>query len=180
MKLLQRERETLLTAIMADVPQNDYHTMATTVVQTAALALCPQPVRLMWQNHETRHWLETAYINLPGSLSSVTIPAPRSYDEQREFTRKVLKDPAVVELCEGYEAQEKRLDTLRRELRANLEACNTHEVFRKRFPDLAGYLPELSKVTPTAMLPSTTALMDHLRASGLPLPKEVDTEMEAA
>lgn len=171
-RLTNRDRDLIRASILADLPApvQESHIMAACV--KVAVASLPPTAKRLWEDAAQRGLLKTnsVYPNYDAANHNY-IAQTRVPGFEDATTQIVRKDPEVQRLCKAYTDQLDARASLDRQLTANFSNVITRDEFTKRFPELMGYLPELTKVTPEVYLPATTALIDGLRGAGLPIPK---------
>lgn len=171
-RLVNRDRDLIKASILADLPKVDYEEKIRARCLAVALSLLPPTAKRLWEDSSFRGLLAThsIYPNYDTN-DNCYIAQSRVPGFEEEVTRAIRDDAEVKELCAASTKQTNDYIKLDSQLEANLLTCHTRESFRKRFPELAGYLPEIAKVTPEVYLPATTALIDGLLSAGLPIPK---------
>ena len=180
-------RRDILDSVIAALP--DTSTMQDALgkrIQYIIASTLPKEAKALWDNPSTRwHIATTTFytLNEPGVRRiSVTVP---DYDISLMRSRYSMgsalsdsqvaltflqRDPLYVALVKKYQDQCKANDAARQELKTALwYRLTTVEGFIEAFPELASHAPGKNQV-PVANLPSTTAVMDSLKAAGYVVP----------
>lgn len=166
MRLTNTIRKAFIASVMNDVPQIDYQEQWRKVVTEACVAEAPKEVQTLWNNPDTRTWMNDRYIW--GCGTSVSIPAstgrpgvPASVKEQA----KAIEDQ--------YDAQYDAQGTVRYELSTKLDgiaySCRTRKALVEMLPEFEKYLPTENQ--PTKNLPVANVVSEFVKA-GWPKGKE--------
>ena len=150
-------REAVVSRIMADIPQHDYLTQATDLIAKFVKGKTPPQILKLQASQELGLWVTPGTSFSGGSFGYLTVRMPPKTTGLGQ-----LQD-AVKELAsQSADARANRV-SLRVKVEANLAVCKTSKDVEERFPDFVKYLPQTAQV---ALLPSTTDLMDTLKAAG--------------
>lgn len=168
-RLLNRERDAIVSQIMADIPVIDYVAPMRKRAVAIGVEIMPPAVKRVYEDRATSHFIIGGTHHL--DCMSLYVPGySDAYDSPGKF--KLKTDPEIQRLHKLHDEQTKARETLRRDLSRHLYSVSTDKEFRERFPDLAKYCPEgLTPKPVIANLPATTALIDSLKAAGLPMQK---------
>ena len=150
-------REAVVSRIMADIPQHDYLTQATDLIAKFVKGKTPPQILKLQASQELGPWVTSGTSFYGGSFGYLTVRVPPKTTGLGQ-----LQD-AVKELAR--QSADARVDraNLRVKVEANLAICKTSKDVEERFPDFVKYLPQTAQ---EALLPSTTDLMDTLKAAG--------------
>lgn len=150
-------REAVVSRIMADIPQHDYLTQATDLIAKFVKAKTPPQILKLQSSQELSLWVTPGTSFYADSFGYLTVRVPPKTSGLGQ-----LQD-AVKEL--GRQSADAKADraNLRAKVEANLAVCKTSKDVEERFPDFVKYLPQTAQ---EALLPSTTDLMDTLKAAG--------------
>ena len=150
-------REAVVSRIMADIPQHDYLTQATDLIAKFVKGKTPPQILKLQASQELGPWVTPGTSVYCDSFGYLTVHVPPKTTGLGQ-----LQD-AVKELAR--QSADARVDRARLKVRveANLAPCKTSKDVEERFPDFVKYLPQTAQ---EALLPSTTELMDTLKAAG--------------
>ena len=150
-------REAVVSRIMADIPQHDYLTQATDLIAKFVKDKTPPQILKLQSSQELSPWATASTAFYGGSFGCLTVRVPSKTSGLDQ-----LQD-AVKELArQSADAKADRAN-LRAKVEATLAVCKTSKDVEERFPDFVKYLPQTAQ---EALLPSTTDLMDTLKAAG--------------
>lgn len=150
-------REAVVSRIMADIPQHDYLTQATDLIAKFVKAKTPPQILKLQASQEFSPWVTSGTSIYGGSFGCLTVRVPPKSSGLDQL------QAAVKELAsQSADARAGRAN-LRAKVEANLAACKTFKNVEERFPDFVKYFPQTVQ---EALLPSTTDLMDTLKAAG--------------
>ncbi len=161
-------KECIIRRIMADIPVDNIAQRAADAFLAAAVAALPPKVRAAYDDPETRNFINHARFGTNCGAIYGKAPAPidtYSTSGWVAFAGQEAWD-ALMKACADNRAQAQSRDKIKAELEANFASIRTVKQFQERFPELVKYLPPSQQ--PVANLPATTALIDTLRAAGLP------------
>ena len=150
-------REAVVSRIMADIPQHDYLTQATDLIAKFVKGKTPPQILKLQASQELGPWVTPGTSVYCDSFGYLTVRVPPKTTGLGQ-----LQD-AVKELAR--QSADARVDRARLKIKveANLAICKTSKDVEERFPDFVKYLPQTAQ---EARLPSTTELMDTLKAAG--------------
>ena len=150
-------REAVVSRIMADIPQHDYLTQATDLIAKFVKGKTPPQILKLQASQELGPWVTPGTSFSGGSFGYLTVRVPPKTTGLGQ-----LQD-AVKELARQSADAKADRRNLRTRVEANLAVCKTSKDVEERFPDFVKYLPQTAQ---EALLPSTTDLMDTLKAAG--------------
>ena len=150
-------REAIVSRIMADIPQPDYLTQATDLIAKFVNGKTPPQILKLQASEEFSPWVTSGtsfYVDSFGYLPVRVPPKTPGLAQLQDAVKELAKQSA--------DARTDRAN-LRTKVEANLAVCKTSKDVEERFPDFVKYLPQTAQ---DALLPSTTDLMDTLKAAG--------------
>lgn len=162
MKLTNHHREAFLNAAMNEVPQIDYEEKIYQAALADAVAALPPAVRKLWDNKETRGWVQTPQKYHNDSVGYLRLPALQPGHTFSADVLAVLRDLA---------AKKREQLTARESLRSKLKAAAYGVTTRKALADL---LPEFAKYLPqedaplSRMVPAVANLVTDFMQAGWP------------
>lgn len=166
MKLTNYMRDAFVSAAMSDVPKIDYDEAIRIAATKLHLDACPKAVRELWNNQDTRQYLETMTVRY-GSVS-VRVPGFYSYSEGKYIPDLTAeqKKPAQ-DLADKDTAQESERKALQSKLRAAVSACTTRKALAELLPEFEKYLPA-DNTAITRNLPAVANIMADFTKAGWP------------
>ena len=169
MKLTKYMKEAIVRKIIADIPERNFQAEAEALVLPAVMARLPAKVKAAFNDPATAAFIKTAPAGTNCGALYVQIPAQSSYLDTTEKMEALGAETwaALQALCGEHRAAKEERQRLSITLAANFARITSRKQFVERFPDLAKYAPE--EDAPAANLPATTALIDTLKAAGLPV-----------
>lgn len=199
MQLNKSHKAMIVNNIMADIPQTDYGKIITGIVQAKACELMPDEVRAVYDNEDTRQFLNqrhcTAYGEYTGGVGYVYwggkfakgtlyLNRPHYNDNDDAVTKKLLAEVRVqVDHCIRLsEEQSKAFRSMRDKLTTMLRGIRTLKQAKTLLePELHKYLPvEPPKDEAQKAAQASTALVPYvvanLREMGWPKEDQQSTE----
>jgi hypothetical protein len=199
MQLNRVHKAEIVSKIMADVPQTDYGKIVNGIVQAKACEMMPDEVRAVYDNEDTRQFLNqrhcTAYGEYTGGVGSVYwggrfangtlyLNRPHYNDSDDAVTKKLLAEVRVpVDHCIRLaEEQGKACRSMRDKLTTMLRGIRTLKQAKALLePELHKYLPvEPPKDEAQKAAQASTALVPYvvanLREMGWPKEDQQSTE----
>ena len=168
MKLTMQIKNQIVAAVMADVPDRDWHKEAKDLILPVVVAKLPPPVRRVYDDNALAPYIKHMTIR-PRSNVGLTVSIPSA---EGNYTTDILQylDMATVAKFEALgeamrKARQSRM-TMQGELLRSFKMVNTFKQFEEAFPQLKKYLPTVER--PVRNLPATTDLMDRLKEIGWP------------
>lgn len=165
-KLTNEMRNKIRYSVEAALPSPTADAMRKRAI-TVALALLPPTVRAVYDNVETRPFVNVTSFWL--DCMTLAVPATTDSDDRSAVHKALGSDAELTALHNAYDAARDLRSAAIQELRNGLIGCSTIKQFVERFPDLAQYAP--ADIENPSNLPATTAVMDALKAAGLPQPE---------
>lgn len=159
-RLTNSHRYLIRRDVMADIPCPSYDAVHAAVKAVCLANLPPAIVRALKDPALAPHIACGTH-----HFDCISSPTP-GWARNDEVIEKLLEaDETVKAAHAAYDEALAAYQQIDRDLRNNLRVIKTVAEFEKQFPELLRYLP---KDAPTvANLPTTTALMDALKAAGL-------------
>lgn len=165
MKLTNYLRDAFVTAVMADVPCENYQEKAEALVRQDAYEKLPAKIKAIYDDKELRHFISTKYYGFNRfHFHSITVHAEDTYEPSQDVMIK------LNELNELHKAQLLRNDELKRNLENAIYSVTTVKNARELLVDFADYLPDETK--PTKQLPAISGLNEAFKAAGFPKDKK--------
>lgn len=146
----------IVRSILADIPVKYSSAAIREKILEAAINELPNEIRKIWDNPNTRNYVKLNHIGAKGFYAWVP-----SQDNDWKVPQ------SIVDMIEQAEQESKDRESLRLELKANIDSVLTVKQFQERFPDLVRYLPEDKKAA--VNLPASTHIIDRLKIMGLKL-----------
>ena len=161
MKLTNFLRQAFVSAVMQDVPQEDFDEQIDKArVQAIALQLPPK-VRAVWEDPLLRGYIDVFSICVLGD-AYIQIPDPWGYDSREAKAVREAVTPLIVQRAAARKA---RTD-LRNKLEAVVAGCSTRKQLVEALPEFEKYaLQEPAKL---AGLPAVSGVVADLVAAGWP------------
>lgn len=177
MRLTNYLREAFVNAAMNDVPHVDYQEQWRKLVLPAHVATLPTEVQTLWNNLNTRKFLNTCYMQCPGS--SMEVPCIDEY----EYRRNLQPPPAVREeadkLTKAYTAQRESQANLRRMLESVALSCTTRKALAAALPEFEKYLPA-EEAPMSRTVPALANVVAEFAKAGWPKERKVKREAATA
>lgn len=171
-RLTNDMRNTFIAKVMEDVPQVDYEQKIRDAVNKAAFAALPKQVKALYDNPETRGYVNIANDNLYRSdrnvPRSVSFSLPARNDKELEKIVRAASDALLDQWIE----QEKQRRSLKEKLRAVAFHCTTLKQLADAFPEFARYLPK-DELDATRNLPALANVVSDFVKAGWPKGKRV-------
>lgn len=164
-RLTNYVRESIIRAIMNDLPKEDIESKAKQEVLDAAVERLPAKVRAVWDDEKLRPYIQMTYLRTDCGAIYATIPGC-----DRHATNPVDKIGAEAwalfqQRCGELREQSKQRRATYERLTQAVNSVKTVAEFVKQYPELAKYAP--SSPDNPANLPARTDLIAHLRDAGL-------------
>lgn len=168
MKLTVQMKNQIINAIMADIPEHNYHQDAKDLVLPVVVDKLPAAIRRIYDDNALAPYLKHMVIR-PRSNAGLTVSIPSA---EGSYTTDILQylDVKTLNKFEALgvamrEARQKRQNMMS-ELMRSFKLVSTFKQFEDAFPKLKRYLPTPERPVPN--LPATTDLMDNLKKIGWP------------
>jgi hypothetical protein len=136
MRLTNTMRDAFVRAAMDDVPSVDYDEQIRSLAVKTAVAALPAKVQAVWKDADTKHHLETSYINFRHARVSLQIPGAVGDGSARTHVETVC-----APLAEKAIEQTKARDELQRRLHAVAYSVSTRKALVDALPEFEKYLP---------------------------------------
>ena len=150
-------REAVVFCIMVDIPQHDYLTQAIDLIAKFVKGKTPPQILKLQASQELSPWVTSRAYIYGGSFGCLSVRVPPKtpgLDQLQDAVKELARQSADARVDRAR---------LRIKVEANLAVCKTSKDVEERFPDFVKYLPQTAQ---EALLPSTTDLMDTLKAAG--------------
>lgn len=159
MKLTNTIRDSIVIAVMNDVPHEYNHEQALKDATSVAVELLPPAIVAIWNEKSTRHFVAT-----------------RPYSRIQGYLPIVDKNPKIDAIADRAEASNRDRRKLRDHVRNVVYQFGTDTAMREHIPELDKYIP--TRRSTTKNLPISSGLIDELTKAGFPnkvnLIKELD------
>lgn len=139
MKLTNYLRDAFISRVMNDVPESDYQSQATDVLDEDVVDQFPPKVRAVWDDKSLQHLIGNDHSHrhfspddVPGSVWYLDVAGLEARDEARRRATELLKKAA--------EQKEQRA-ALRSKLRAVVYGCRTRKQLAEALPEFVKYMP---------------------------------------
>lgn len=164
MKLTNYLRKAFVSAVMQDVPVQDFDEQIDKVLVEAVAKELPEKLRAAWLDPLLRCYFDTRSFYVHDDFY-VHIPAPLySYDESNEFCYRI-KD-ALRPLAEQRAEARRARRELEDKLHAVVAGCNTRKQLIEALPEFEKYAPQ--EPAKLAGLPAVSGVVADLVAAGWP------------
>jgi hypothetical protein len=150
MKIAKWQKEAIVRAIMADVPEVDSAKISADIQAALVKVMSPDARKL--------------YRSDPKALATRYIPGTLANHGLRDF---IVGNAAVDSVIKPWKEQAEARSAARRDVRAAVESCNTLAQLKARMPEFSKYFP--TEAEPTKNLPAVIDLVPSLAALGWPL-----------
>ena len=151
MKIAKWQKEAIVRAIMADVPEVDSTKIGADIQAALVKVMSPDARKL--------------YRSDPKALATKYIPGTLTNHGQRDF---IVGNADVDSVIKPWKEQAYARDLARRQVHAAVESCNTLAQLKARMPEFIKYFP--TEAEPTKNLPAVINLLPSLTALGWPVP----------
>lgn len=166
-RLTNDMRNAFIAKVMEDVPQVDYEQKIRDTVNKAALAALPRQVKALYDNPDTREYVNTASAHVYRSDQSIprsmSFRLPARNDKDLERIVRATSGALVDKWIE----QENQRRSLREKLRAVAFHCTTLKQLADSFPEFARYLPK-DELDATRNLPALANVVSDFVKAGWP------------
>ena len=164
MKLTNYLRNAFVSAVMQDVPVQDFDEQIDKACVEAVAKELPEKLRAAWLDPLLRCYFDTRGLHVHDDFY-VQAPSPLySYDESNELCCRIKN--ALLPLAEqGAEARGVRRE-LEDKLHAVVAGCNTRKQLVEALPEFEKYAPQ--ETAKLAGLPAVSGVVADLVAAGWP------------
>lgn len=153
MKITKYEKESIIRAIMHDVPCTPDNVLKAEI-QNALVQGMSAPIQELYKTH-------------PKALRTDTVP---SWDSGMSYRMEfVVGDADVKKVMKPFEAKKQARDEAHRKLSAIVNGCNTLAQLKKMLPEFISYFP--TETEPTKNLPAVANMVADLSKLGWPKAK---------
>lgn len=154
------DKHRIVRAILDAIPIVDFEAEWQARVKVLCLDNLPVPIKDLYKTYP-EYLASGSYYNC-----CLRAPTPGWHSNDDRINTILKADTQLDVLHSAHEAQTDSRNKVQRDLDLSFREIRTVKQFKERFPELDQYLPEAEQ-TPKN-LPATTALIDSLRALGLP------------
>ena len=159
----ENTRRTLLSNIMAGVPEVSYASQMRDRLTVVAVDLLPPAVRKVWDDPATQGYVRVS--SFYDCCMSFMLPGVRE-TESWKADHPAFEDAEYKRLHKLHDAQRDARSELWTTIHTAVYACANTRQFATQYPDLIKFLPPEATPDDVSNLPATTAVMDALKAAG--------------
>lgn len=167
MKLTNYLRTAFVSAVMQDVPVQDFDEQIDKVRVEAVAKELPEKLRAAWLDPLLRCYFETRSLNVHSDFH-VHVPTPlhmyNSTDDPTHPSYRIRN--ALLSLAEQRAEARKVRRELKNKLHAVVAGCNTRKQLIEALPEFEKYAPQ--EPTKLAGLPAVSGVVADLVAAGWP------------
>ena len=167
MKLTNYLRTAFVSAVMQDVPVQDFDEQIDKVRVEAVAKELPEKLRAAWLDPLLRCYFETRSLNVHGDFY-VQVPTPlhvyNSTDDPTHPSYRIRN--ALLSLAEQKAEARRARRELKDKLHAVVAGCNTRKQLIEALPEFEKYAPQ--EPTKLAGLPAVSGVVADLVAAGWP------------
>jgi hypothetical protein len=154
-RLNKADRQTIINAIVDDIPTIDYKEQMRVKIQKAAYEALPQEVKVINDNHGLKLYLAESYTYIGRGFGSV-------YHTNTQFKLEGALCEEIYAMCDKADEQAKQLRSLQAQLLGVFDTVRTYEQAKVKLPEFEKYISMVEKsnghVAPTENLPVANIL----------------------
>ena len=155
MKITKWDKESIVRAIMADVPMPDKNKRRAQLQADIVKIMSPECRKI--------------YKSMPEALRNHNV-GELIYNDTNYNSRYIVlgdvKEEKLKELCAKYEEEDKKIRVAKNHLKGAIESCSTLKQLNDRLPEFKKYFPTQEK--PVANLPALANVVADLTKLGWP------------
>lgn len=167
MKLTNYLRTAFVSAVMQDVPVEDFDEQTDKACVEAVAKELPETLRAAWLDPLLRCYFDTCYLHPHGDFY-VQVPTPlHMYNNSDDPTHPSYRiRNALLPLAEQRAEAKKARRELENKLHAVVAGCNTRKQLVEALPEFEKYAPQ--ETAKLAGLPAVSGVVADLVAAGWP------------
>lgn len=160
MRLNKADKQTIINAIVDDIPTIDYKEQMRVKIQKAAYEAFPAEVKAIHDNHELKPYLAEGYVFIGRGYGSV-------YQANKEFKLEGALCEEIYAMCDKSDEQAAQLRSVRNQLQGVFDTVRTYEQAKAKLPEFEKYISMVEKsnghVAPTENLPVANILSQMMQ-----------------